>query len=132
MREIPDRPPNFDRILTVLPGAEHPGVIFAYAPDIYVPSGIPLPPELVAHEEVHIKQQVDVGGPEAWWDRYLVDPKFRLEQEVPAHVAEYRHIIKDVSDREVRSRKLHRVALKLCAPLYGYNLTYSDAQRLLR
>ena len=63
------------------------GTIFTYAPSVYVPSGRPLTGSLIAHERVHIGQQGD--DPAAWWDRYLDDVEFRLEQEVEAHRAEW-------------------------------------------
>lgn len=130
MIQVNGRPPNFERILAVLPGASEPGVIFAYAPDIYAPGCKMLPAELVAHEAAHIARQVE-DGVEAWWDRYLVDTQFRLDEEVIGHRAEYVALCQFAPDREARNRKLHRVALKLCAPLYGYRLTYADAKRLL-
>jgi hypothetical protein len=131
-KQIHDRPPNFDRIVKVFPHAAEPGVIFAYFPAIYVPSGMPLPDELVVHECVHLAQQQDRGGPESWWDRYMEDPGFRLQQEVEAHRAEYHALKAKYKDRNIRNRVLHKVALKLAAPLYGYQLTYADAKRLVQ
>ena len=117
MNIIHRRPPNFADIVAVFPGASSMDVIFAYAPDIYVPSGRPLPPALIAHEGVHVARQLEMGV-EAWWARYLTDVKFRYEEELLAHRAEYRKLIEGAS-RQVRRSALKMTAKRLTLPLYG-------------
>lgn len=117
MQQIKSRPPNYEKIVAVLPGACRPGVVFAYAPDVYVPSGRPLPDELLAHEHVHIMRQ-NLMGVEAWWDRYLSDPEFRYYEEVIAHASEYHWLIRNAPNRNVRRMALKRTAARLANNLY--------------
>lgn len=127
---IHGRPPNYEAILKVLPHAAGPGVIFAYRPHVYVPGGGELPPQIVAHEEVHMGQQA--GGVEAWWANYLSDPQFRLDQEVPAHQAEWRAYKAVVKDRNRRAGMLDQIARKLASPLYGGLLPFWVAKNAVQ
>jgi hypothetical protein len=135
-------PPNFNEILAVLPDARKDGIIFAYAPDVYVPYPTgKLHQSLVAHEKVHIRQQLDfaysmpasgevetqpirvsppdtVIGPEGWWDLYLKDGAFRFDQELEAHRAEYAWWRKHKTQR-IASNMLDRIAERLASGLYG-------------
>lgn len=125
------RPPNFEEIRAAFPLAANKGVIFAYAPDIYVPDGTELPASLVAHEEVHIARQQDLGVDE-WWKRYLIDVKFRFEEELLAHRAEYQFLAAQAESRPVRRQMLKLVAKKLAAPLYGNLISVEKAMQELR
>lgn len=115
---INDRPPNFEVIQAAFPKAENPGVLFAYDGNIFNPSGIVVPPALIAHEEVHLHRQRD-AGPIAWWDKYLTDSEFRYNEELLAHVAEFK-TQRVTSDRNFGARLLMHTALRLVAPLYNY------------
>jgi hypothetical protein len=114
---IIDRPPNFEQIQGAFPKAVNPGVLFAYDGCIYNPSGIHVPPALIAHEEVHLHRQRN-GGPTQWWDQYLTDSEFRYNEELLAHVAEFK--MQRSSDRNQGARLLMATALRLVAPLYNY------------
>lgn len=127
MRIITARPPNFSEILQAFPMAANSGVIFSYAPDIYAPSGRDLPPELLDHESVHIKRQIDMGV-EAWWKYYLIDDEFRYNEELLAHQAEYKKLCEMYTDRRSRRSSLKYVAKKLSAPLYGRMISFQQAQ----
>jgi hypothetical protein len=59
-----------------------------------------MPLEILAHEACHSIQHEQQFGPEAWWDQYLADKRFRFEQELQAHRIEYQ----DVLFREARAR----------------------------
>ena len=87
MRIIVGRyPPNFERIDAVFHTREKP-VLYCFGDAIFNPMQIEVPPFLIAHESVHCERQGDQI--EEWWDRYLADPAFRLQEELPAHAAEY-------------------------------------------
>lgn len=128
MKIVIGYPPNIDAIREVftLSGGE----IFCYGDIIYNPAGGLLSPALIKHEEVHEKQQGDEV--EEWWDRYLVDEAFRFQQELPAHVAEYRELIKPFKDRNHRAHILGFVAGKLASDLYGNVCTKAEAISLIR
>ena len=128
---IHDRPPNFEQVRAAFPRADQPGVLFAYYPNIHNPSGIVVPPALVAHEEVHLHRQRD-AGPIRWWDQYLTDTEFRYVEELLAHAAEFK--AQRAGDRNASARLLMSTALRLIAPLYNYQppVTLQQAMRDLR
>jgi hypothetical protein len=100
--------------------------IFTYGDRIFNPSGSGIDPELYAHESVHSERQG--RHPNPWWERYLSDPAFRLEEEMLGHVAEYLTYCTTHLDRNKRTMALHRIALRLAGPLYGGLITYPDAK----
>jgi hypothetical protein len=131
---INERPPNFEAIRIKFPKAEGYGVLTAYDGHIYNPSGIVVPPALIAHEEVHLNRQRD-AGPTLWWERYLIDSEFRYHEELLAHVAEYECLAPSHSpDRNVRSALLMHTACRLTAALYAYDppRTMAHAMKDLR
>lgn len=127
MRIVHDYPPLFDEIDAVF-GVRGKPVIFAWGDIIYDPGHGDIRPELIAHEAVHGQRQgSDVVG---WWRRYIEDPVFRLAEEVPAHRAEYEHLIES-GNRQMRRKALRHVAKRLAAPLYGRLITPVEAKRIL-
>ena len=129
MYVVIDRPPNFEQIVAAFPKATDPGVIFAYGDTIYNPSGSIIPPELIAHEQAHGRQQRDwQAGVDIWWRQYIADLEFRYHEELYAHVAEMRATC--VSDRNQRAHLLMHTARRLIAPLYNYGLTKTYNQAL--
>ena len=127
---VKDYPPNIAEIAKVFPDCKKPGVLFCWDKTIFNPSGIEIPDYLVAHENVHRHQQA--GCPIPWWEQYLVDPKFRLAQEVPAHQAEYEQYWAMVSNRNMRRVALHGMALRLSGPLYLNMISYAKARALIK
>lgn len=131
-----EKPPLFDEIVAVFWGAAGPGVIFCWGNTMHVPRPVlaAVPPELVAHETVHCLRQGN--DPEGWWRRYLVDEKFRLDEEFPAHCAEFRALCTMHRHKWVSARSMHRVfarriAEKLASPLYGDMISIADAKALI-
>ena len=117
---IVERPPNFDAILKVFPDADKPGVLFAYGDNIYNPTGILIPPALLAHEGIHLIRQRDGETAESWWAKYLTDDEFRYREELEAHVAEYDSQALTIRDRNYRAKLLTATAARLVAALYNY------------
>lgn len=117
MRIVHDYPPLYDAIdaafgLELRKDVFRP--IFAWGSSIYNPHHVKIPPALIAHESVHGRRQGgDIVG---WWRRYIDDQKFRLAEEIPAHVAEYRALARGPKDRAA----LVFVAKRMASPLYGY------------
>ena len=132
MKVVTGYPPNFAQIDEVFNVRERSGVIYCYGSTIFVPDGGDVPPELLAHEHVHYVRQTDtVTLIEAWWAKYLVDPEFRLAEELPAHRAEYRKVCDTVKDRNARNRALHAIAGKLAGPLYLGIISHSKARAFI-
>lgn len=122
----PLRPPNFERIASVFPLARRGGVIFTYGDTAYFPGNKTMSRELRAHEAVHATRQLaEPHGPEGWWERYLIDPAFRLEEEVLAHAAEYAAY----RTRHGQTPKFLRfISERLAGPFYGNLLTVDEAK----
>jgi hypothetical protein len=118
-------PPNRAAILAAL-GDAPAGAVYAYGDTIYSPSGGEISLHLLAHEAEHLRQQDACGGPEAWWDRYLAAPAFRLEQEVAAYRAQL-----NAMNRSTRRQLLPKLARDLSSAMYGRVVAYQDALRLL-
>lgn len=129
MKIIKAFPPNFAELSLAFPIKGVPGILYAWGDTIYNPSGIKVPHQLVAHEEVHGKRQQDhwhsanVGAVDIWWGRYILDPAFRLAEEILAHRAEWRAY--EGPDAEMY---LERMAERLSSPLYGYLISRFDAR----
>lgn len=129
-----ERPPLFAEIDLKFKVAHRRGVLYTFGNVIYNPDGVHIPAPLIAHEEVHADRQLYYigGGVEAWWQRYLADDSFRLNEELPAHQAEYRAICQETKDRNQRARALQAIAGRLASSLYGNVIQLRDAQRLVR
>lgn len=123
---IKDYPPNYSEIVQAFPQVLKQRVIFAYAPYIYAPHSTEIAPELIAHEKVHIARQMD-GGVQEWWYLYIEDPEFRYEEELLAHVEEYKTVLASTQNRNIRRSALKIIAKKLSAPLYGRMMTPEKA-----
>lgn len=143
MRILIERPPLWEEINAKF-NVEGQSVIFAWGDTIYNPEGVKVSRELHAHEEIHGERQLaypaassSPGEPEdhvvEWWKRYIEDPKFRLEEELPAHRAEYQAFCKRHGDQKSRAKMLTLIAAKLTSPLYGSLITLEDARyRIIR
>jgi len=138
MKIINSVPPNFQAINDRFQVRGKP-VIFCYGEVIYNPMRVNVGPDLVAHERVHsIRQLAFAGGVTAWWDRYIADGRFRLEEEIPAHRAEYQFWAqhKDADKpvkgfRSARDYHLVQIARRLAGPLYGSVISLGNARALL-
>lgn len=135
MKILTEYPPNFDKISEALPGARKEGIIFAYHPYVYKPHGKPeLPPELVAHEQVHLNQQATYpGGVAQWWSDYISSGYFRLREEMLAHIAEARSMAdqKGSVNRNERRKIAARVGGRLASPLYSAGTSKREATKLI-
>lgn len=140
-------PPNFEMIKACLPYAseEH---VFCYGDTIYVPDGHELRPDVIFHESLHTMQQGK--DPEAWWNRYLIDPAFRLDQEMKCYCDQYKwlftkrvkyKVIDAVGAESIEERPLSRsflrwaresMATALAGPEYGNLIGYTEAERIIR
>lgn len=133
-----ERPPIFDACVARFPGADVAHAIFSYGDRIYNLSGAPLSQALLAHEMVHCHRQAAYIGmfPSTtlaervtdWWALYLASDTFRLDEEVPAHAAEYIVASKGLN-RHYRRATFKRIAERLAGPLYGRLISVDEAKR---
>lgn len=131
---IHDWPPNIDAIRERF-GKLPAGVLFCWGDYIYWPNGggRTLPDHLIAHEMVHQSQQWEhPQGVTGWWEDYLTDDVFRLQQELEAHQAEWLVAQHELRDPNARSQHLNTMASRLASPMYGKMVTFSEAKKLIR
>lgn len=128
MTIIKDRPPLYAEIDAAFGVAGKP-VIFSWGELIYNPTGLKVSRELVAHEAIHgARQGTRDQEIEAWWRRYIKDPAFRADEEIPAHHAEYRAFCKRHGDQGARGKFFRSIAARLASPLYGTLFTQAEAE----
>lgn len=129
MKIVKDYPPNYKVLREVfkLSGEE----IFTYGDTVFNPTGNALSRELRAHEQVHIWQQENTNV-ERWWERYVADPEFRLEQELEAHRIEFQTFCMTNKDRNARNAYLIRIARRLASPMYGNVISHQEAIKRIK
>jgi len=139
-------PPNIAEIEKVFGAAcRKPGVLFCYGDTIHNPTGVSIPKELVAHEEIHSRRQLAEyftglpgerdpsepnWSPEKWWHWYLTNPQFRYNEELLAHRQE--HMTFGLTHNRIE-RRLHLKAIadRLSGPLYGFMVTKAAASKAI-
>lgn len=131
MKEIKEYPPIYEEARKVF-DIDGRNVIFALGDAIYNPRGVIITPDLEVHEGTHGRQQEEAGGPEIWWQKYLYDPKFRLEQEIEAYRNQYAFFCKRNKNPQQRFDLLKRVAGDLSSPMYKVDITFHEAMRRIR
>ena len=130
---VHSRPPNFEDIRKVFPMADLPNVIFAYGHTIYSPSTTPIPIPILKHEYTHCERQgTNEDGIIEWWDKYLKDIDFRYNEELVAHIAEYKKAAELSRNRQHKRMHLKIIAKRLSSPLYGRMITFEDAKKELK
>jgi len=129
MKIIKDYPPNYEQICAAIPGVRSiKTAIFTYNGCLYNPGNGNIPPELMAHEETHVKQQVDSDH---WWGQYLHDVDFRLDQELEAYRVQYAYAVKHC-DRSYRRNLLNFISKSLAGKLYGNLVSKEQAKELIK
>ena len=131
MKIVNENPPGNLRETIASHGMHpHHGVIYTLGDTIYNPSGADLSDHLIEHEETHCEQQG--ADPDAWWDRYLQDPYFRIEQETEAYARQFAYICLRVHDRNQRNKILLDLAQVLAGPVYGKVIGTMNAYKRLK
>ncbi len=131
MGVIFDKPPIWDAAQKLFGFKDKSLIVFAWNENIYNPNHCIVDPHLYAHEEIHFVQQKKIGGSKPWWDKYLVDPKFRLEQELEAYRAQYTFYCVKYKDRNARNSFLNKIAYDL-SEIYKCDITHSEAKKQIK
>lgn len=124
-------PPNIEQIRKKfnLKG-KHP--VFTLGNQIYNPYGNPIPQHLIVHEAVHsVQQEMHNDGIAGWWEQYLIDAKFRLEQELQAYGKQFQYI-KENMVRDLSRKWLTVLARDLSSPMYGNIINFNQAKELIK
>jgi hypothetical protein len=119
-----EKPPNWEKLITIFPVDWDMGVIVTYGSHIYCK--YELREDKLVHERTHIKQQKEYGV-EKWWERYYIDREFRLAQELEAYKNEAEWVRENITDRNKRHLMIRRICIDLSSPMYGNLLTRSEA-----
>lgn len=129
-----EKPKIYDRLKEKFPSIDwEKGLAIVVGDVIY--SKYKLPNHVLAHELVHVRQQLDyVDGVKGWWDEYLTSDNFRFEQELEAYVTQVRYIREhtDQSSRNWRRQMINALALDLASSMYGNVVSYEKAVELLK
>lgn len=99
--------------------------VIAWKGNIY--SNSALPDHLIVHEELHLKQQEEMGV-DLWVEKYLTDMNFRFKMELDA----YRAQVQSVKDRERKNKVRVASAELLSSSLYGNLISKQEAFNLLK
>ena len=127
MEIIKSFPPNYDIINFSLDPPKH--AIYCYGDKIYNPSGRELTPDIEYHESIHSKQQGN--NPDLWYNKYLTDKDFRLNQEIEAYGEQYLFIKEHIGDQKLRRWGLEKMALALSGD-YKLGISYGEVESKIR
>ena len=130
MEVVKDYPPNYKEICDVFAIKNRGSIVFTYGDKLYNPDGENIADHLMVHEETHRKQQSQTT-PQEWWRQYLVDEKFRLEQELLAYRLQYRFMKTKGYPRNYRRDVLNKIAKDLSGPMYGHIVSRNEAKNLI-
>lgn len=131
MIQVSAYPPNIEDIKKTFNIEGRKGIVFTHGQVIYNPDMYYLDDPLLFHEATHSIQQ-DTLGADAWWKKYLENPKFRLKQELEAYHEQYKKYCKTQKDRNKQVQYLHRLAIDCSGEVYGNMINYSDARKWIR
>lgn len=132
MKIVHELPPNWRELCSTFDLEGRP-TVFTYGDTIYNPVGFAMSEDLIRHEEVHSRQQNHTEeGAKEWWDKFIEDEVFRIQQEAEAYGAQYRFICSKSKNRERNFRDLWELAGFLSGPMYGNVIKHSDAMALIK
>ena len=104
--------------------------IFCYGDKIFNPSKQEIPPDIQYHESTHCHRQKKYPNPELWWQKWLLDPEFRLEEELIAFSAQLKFIKQFYPNKAVKEA-LNEMAENL-SNNYKLNISIHRASSLIR
>ena len=120
-----EAPPFYSFIHRKFPNADLETTIFTFYPNVYFPGD--LHDHLVAHEEVHLKQQRSYIGAIIWWLRCAYSTKYQYSQEIPAYQRQYEFALSKYGKNKARML-LSEIAVDLSGPRYNNQVTFQKAR----
>ena len=113
-------------------GVNEDDVIIAYGDKIFCPAK-GMSKDLLAHELTHCQRQgMNERQAERWWDRYLTDIDFRLNEELFAFQAQFDFCKKAYKDRNKLAKIKFMLASELVSSRYGGIIKHSEAMIKLK
>ncbi len=127
---IREYPPNYKEICKVFDIKDRGTIVFTWGDKIYCQDKVgKLPEDIKVHEATHQIQQA--GDPKKWWDRYLIDISFRLDQEVEAYRNQYNFFLKFNHNIKDQEKLLDKISGDLSSKTYGNIVTKLEARNLI-
>lgn len=123
-------PPVYEKICKRF-GIRPVNTFYTYGDTIYNPDNLLVPDYIVVHEEVHMRQQ-NFTDAESWWNRYLDDVDFRIDQEAKAYAMQYDFMCKVIKDREQRLKIRNDLGKIMSGPIYNNVISQSEATALIK
>jgi hypothetical protein len=127
MKILTTKPPNWQRIAETFP-VEWGKIIVAYSPNIHC--GVEVSKQKEAHELIHLERQRNLGV-DLWWEYYLTNPSFRLNEELFAFAEEVKFIKENIATRNQRRFLLDKIYSDLSGSVYGFLCSYAEAKQML-
>lgn len=125
-------PPNWDILAKSFSIKEWVGnIVVTYGGMIYSPM-CQIPPQTIAHEMVHVKQQLTMlMSMEEMLEKYCNDINFLREVEAPAFKAEAEWLEQNITNEAELWCRKHRLA-KSMATMYKGAFTYETASAIIK
>lgn len=123
-------PPNYAQMEAVFGDLKKHNPVFAYAPYIYNPFDRKMTPDVIYHEKIHIDRQGTL--PEIWYNYYIADREFRLNEEVIAYAEQFEFAKKHGVKGKMLDWLKEKLALELSGGGYGYLCSYGEAESKIR
>jgi hypothetical protein len=121
-----EKPAIYDRCAKEFGVSWDNGIIITYGDTVHCK--YPLSKDLMVHEYTHVVQQSRVDR-DIWWDSYMTNRAFRLEQEVEAYNNQLDFINRNCN-REQR-RIMRKSIIRDMVTFYGGMCTSKEADALL-
>lgn len=127
MNIVVAKPPIWDQACKHFP-IDTTKVVFAWGEMLYNPGNVPVDDALNEHEDMHRIQQLLMGGPELWWQKYFKDPVWRAQQEAEAYGKQYAYVCRQTKDKLQRARYLGHIVADFSGGMYGINMLPEEAR----
>lgn len=111
-------------------GVDEKYTVIAYGDSIYCPKE-GMSRDLFVHELTHCQRQGDESQAKRWWQKYMEDEDFRLQEELIAYQQQFEFCKKVYKDRNKRAKILWALAKELASPRYGNLIEHSEAMKLI-
>lgn len=132
MKHSSDFPPNYQEIVATFGDVSKRKPVFCYGDTLYNPFGVTITRDLEHHEEVHMRQQEKYSDPRVWYNIYLNDPAFRLEQEKEAYGAQYLFARENGISGKLLDWLREKISFGLSSEIYGNLISFGEANSFLR
>jgi len=124
------KPEIYNRLDKEFGISKNDGIIITYGQTVYCKYD--LPEHLKTHEKTHIIQQRHMGV-EEWWNIYIANKSFRLNQELEAYRNQVKYLKEHTEEMTRNERKgwFKKIATDLSGHIYGNMISYDEAYKAI-